>query len=105
MAKKLQNTVVRQVYYQITQDATTGEWLYRRAPFDLVFINGALHVRPWIGGINDQALTILAQDSQEDIDMWRQDIGYELLNPVVINECQMGDGSDNWMGMHAISNF
>ena len=104
MSKKLTNSVVRQVYYMIGKDSTTGEKLYRRAPFDVVLINGAVHVRPWIGGMNDQALTALAQDSQEDRDMWRQDIGYDLLNPIVINENQMGDGSDNWIGLHSISN-
>ena len=104
MGKKLANSFVREVFYQIKQD-TDGTMVYRRAPFDLVMINGVVHVRPWVGGMNDQALTALAQDSQEDRDMWRMDIGYEIFNPVVIGEHQMGDGSDNWMGLHSISNI
>lgn len=105
MGKKLQNTVVKQVFFRIGKDSTTGEFLYRRAPFDAVFINGTLHVRPWIGGMNDQALGLIAADSQEDRDMWRQDIGYESIESIIIDECQMGDESDTWMGLHRISNF
>jgi hypothetical protein len=105
MSRKLNNSVVRQVFFMIGKDSNTGEPMYRRAPFDVVLINGAVHVRPWIGGMNDQALSALAQDSQEDKDMWRQDIGYELLNPIILNENQMGDGSDNWMGLTSVSNI
>jgi hypothetical protein len=79
--------------------------VYRRAPFDLVYIAGALHIRPWVGGMNDQALTQLAQDSQEDRDQWRMDIGYTTTPPVMMSEHEMGDGSDNWMGLHFIGNI
>jgi hypothetical protein len=105
MAKKLSGTVVQEVFYLIGKDATTGQKLYRRAPFDVVYINGGLHVRPWVGGMTDQALSLLAADTQEDKDMWRMDLGYELVNPIVMNENQMGDMSDNWMGLHAVSNI
>ena len=105
MAKKLENTIVQPVYYKVRRDDTSGEMLYRKAPFEVVHIAGAVHVRPWVGGMNDQALTLLAADSAEDQSMWRMDIGYELLNPIVLNENQVGDGSDNWIGLHSISNI
>ena len=105
MAKKLDNTIVQSVYYRVRRDDTSGEMLYRKAPFELVMIAGMLHILPWVGGMNDQALTLLAADSAEDQNMWRMDIGYETLNPVVLTENQMGDGSDSWLGLHSISNI
>lgn len=106
MAKVITNAVTQPIYYQIGQDQTTGKMLYRRAPFDAVLINGAIHVQPSIGGATDSALLALGINTAEDQSMWRGDIGgYELLEPIVLNECQMGDGSDNWIGLHAISNI
>lgn len=104
MARKLEGVFMRQVYYFVNQDATTGQKVYRRAPFNLAIINGGIHIHPWIGGMNDKALTQLALDAKEDRDMWRMDLGYDI-DPIFISEHQMGDGTDNWMGLHSISNI
>jgi len=104
MAKIFTNSNVQPVYYQMGKDATSGKMLYRRAPFDVVLINGKLHMQPRSIGPSDQAITQFAQGSTTDQDNWRDgDMGgYETLEPIVLNDNQMGDGSDNWIGLHSL---
>ena len=104
MAKIFTNSETRPVYFQIGKDGTTGKMLYKRAPFDVVLINGALHIQPRnCTASSEQAYTQYAQGSIEDQENWREnDIGgYETLEPIILNENQMGDGSDNWIGLHS----
>lgn len=105
MAKKLSNaTMVQAVYYQVGK-SNRGEDLFKTAPFEVVLIDGLVHIRPWIGGMTDAALGLLGADSSEDKGMWRMDIGYESVVPIILNESQVGDGSDSWIGLHQISNI
>ena len=103
MAKIHTNSFVQPVYFQVGKD-TTGQMLYRRAPFDVVRINGEVYIQPRSIGLSDQAVTQYAQGSVEDQDNWRDNDmgGYETLEPIVLNENQMGDGSDTWVGLHSI---
>ena len=104
MSQVFDNGELRPVYYKIK--TVNRKPQFRRAPFDVLVINGTPHIMPGSFGCTEkQALSRLAADSQEDRDMWRGDFAYETLSPIVIEEHQMGDGSDNWMGVTAISNF
>lgn len=106
MAKLFTQSYIRPVYYLMRKSDTDGKNLYQRAPFDVVVINGNVHVQPRSIGGSDAALAVLNYASAEDVALWRQDLGgYETLEPIVIDECQMGDMSDNWMGLNAVSNF
>src|SRR5512135_137953 len=105
MAKLFTNSVVQPVMYQVRRDDTTGAMLYKRAPFEVVYVSGVPHVQPRGNSISDQSLRVLAVDTQEDREMWRQDSGYELLDAIVVNEHQIGDGSDTWIGLHLISHI
>jgi len=105
MAKLFTNSYVRPVYFEAGE--SNGKKLFRRAPFDVVLINGQLFIQPTSAvGVTDHSLTALGNDSNEDKTLWRQDMGgYETLEPIVVNECQMGDGNDNWIGLHSIANI
>jgi len=107
MSKIFTNARTQPVYYQIGKDDTTGKTLYRRAPFDAVSINGQLFLQPRSCCLSDQAIVALGKGNAEDQDCWRgPDMGgYETLEPIVLNENQMGDGSDNWIGLHSIGNI
>lgn len=103
MAKIYTNSYVRPVYYPA--GVNNGQQVYRRAPFDVVVLNGKSLVQPRSLGLNKQAFAQLARDSAEDQANWREgDLGgYETLQPIILGEHQMGDGADNWMGLHKIS--
>ena len=103
MAKIFTNAETQPVYFQIGKDGTTGKMLYKRAPFDVVLINGTLNLQPRSIGPSDESLTQFGRDSAEDQNNWRENDlgGYETLEPIILNECQMGDGSDNWIGLHS----
>src|SRR5574340_1204067 len=106
MAKIYANNVTRPVYDDVGEK--NGQQLVRRAPFDVVLQDGKLFVQPRsIMSNSDQALVQLGRDHAEDQANWRDgDLGgYEILDPIVINENQMGDGSDNWMGLHSVANL
>lgn len=104
MAKLFTNSYIRPVYYQAGK--VDGKDVFRRAPFDAVVLDGNVYVQPTSYGSGGTAIGMLANDSAEDVALWRQDIGgYHTLEPIVVNECQMGDGCDNWIGLHAISNI
>lgn len=105
MAKIMENLLTRPVYYAM--DEKNGKKLFRRAPFDVVLQDGKLFIQPRSIGLSDQAFNQMGRDSAEDVQNWRDhDLGgYETLEPIVVGEHQMGDGSDNWMGLHKITNF
>lgn len=105
MGKLFTNSYVRPVYYAMGE--INGQKQYRRAPFDVVVIDGKPNIQPRAIGGSDAALGVLGYASAEDQVNWRDhDMGgYETLQPIVIDECQMGDGTDTWMGLNAISNF
>ena len=106
MAKIYANNVTRAVYYAMGEK--DGQKLFRRAPFDVVLQDGKLFIQPRsVQGCGDQALVQLGRDHAEDQANWRDsDLGgYEILEPIILNENQVGDGSDNWIGLHLIGNI
>lgn len=103
MSQVFSNGELYPVYYKIK--TVNGKGQFRRAPFDLLVINGAPNIMPRAMGMNNQSLGRIGADSAEDRDMWRGDFAYETLQPIIVEEHEMGDGSDNWKGMTAISNF
>ena len=104
MSKVFTNSYVRPVYYKA--GVVNGQQQYRRAPFDVAVINGCPHIQPRSIGGSDAALSLLGYASAEDQVAWRDNIGgYEVLQPIVMEENDMGDGADNWMGMNAVSNL
>jgi len=107
MSKIYSNQWTQPVYYQVGKDAVSGKMMFRRAPFDVVLINGKLHVQPRSAGLPDQAIVALGIGTAEDQANWRGEdmTGYETLEPIVVNENQMGDGADNWMGLHSFGNI
>jgi len=107
MGKIFSNVRTQPVYYQIGKDETTGKMNYRRAPFDAVLINGAIYIQPRSIGPSDQAIVALGIGTAEDQANWQgPDMGgYETLEPIIINENQVGDGSDNWFGLTSIGNL
>ena len=97
------NGELHPVYFAVTKRG--GKTMYRRAPFDVVVVDGNPHIQPRSIGSTDAALTNLnTAATNEDQITWRSDMAYETLEPYVIDENQMGDGSDNWIGMHSVSN-
>lgn len=102
MSQVFDNGVLHPVYYKIKE--VNGKAQFRRAPFDVLVINGAPHIMPQVGGAPNTALAPLATDG-ENLDMWRGDFAYETLEPIVVDECQVGDGSNTWLGMTKISNL
>lgn len=104
MSQVFSNAEVKPVYYKIKE--VNNKLQYRRAPFDVWVINGSPHIVPRSIGPSDSALSRLGADGAEAKDTWREgDFAYETLEFIVIEEHQMGDGSDNWMGMTSISNL
>ena len=104
MAKLFTNSFVRPVYYEMGQ--VDGQQTYRRAPFDLLFINGQMHIQPRSIMSSELALTALATVFDDELKSWREgDFGRETLQPIIIGEHEMGDGSDTWKGLHSISNL
>lgn len=104
MAKLFSNSYVRPVYFNAGK--VDGKKVYRRAPFDAVIINGNVFVQPTSTGMTNKSIDVLGLAGAEDISLWRQDIGgYETLEPIIVEECEMGDGRDNWIGLHAVSNL
>lgn len=106
MAKIFDNSYTRAVYYKA--GTMNGRDVYRRAPFDLVVINGSPHVQPHSIDTPASAFARLTTNSGcnlEDTLYWRGgDIGrYEVLDPVIVDECQMGDSEDTFFGLHAMS--
>lgn len=104
MGKVNTNSYVRPVYFRAGE--VNGQQMFRRAPFDVVITDGKTLIQPRSIGPGDQAYVQMGRDSAEDVQNWRDhDLGgYETLQPIVIEEHQMGDGSDNWMGLHKLSN-
>ena len=106
MATLFENVVIRPVYYERGTLKNDQKKKYVRAPFDMVVINGEPHFRPTSpGGQETEALGLLASNDLEVLAMWRNDLGYETLEPIVLQEHEMGDGSDSWKGMNAFSNL
>jgi len=106
MATILENVVIHPVYYERGTLKNDQKKKYVRAPFDVVVINGNMHFEPTgPGGNESQAIGLLANADLEVLAMWRQDLGYETLEPIVLQEHEMGDGSDSWKGMNAFSNL
>lgn len=103
MSQVFNDGELRPVYYKIK--TVNGKGQFRRAPFDVLMIGGAPHIMPRSEGLSDQSLTRVNADSQEDRDMWRNDFAYETLEPIIMEEHEMGDMSDSWKGMTAISNL
>ena len=106
MAKIFTNSYVRPVYYAM--GTVDGQKLFRRAPFDVAVINGQTTIQPRsIMSNSDQAWNQLAKTAADELDNWRDgDLGgLETLEPIVINENQMGDWSDSWMGLHRFDNI
>lgn len=105
MSKLFTNSYMRPVYYERGENA--GQKVFKRAPFDVLVIDGTPHVQPRTIGGTDKAFTMLGVDNVIDQDKWRDhDIGgYETLQPIVVGEHQMGDGTDNWIGMVAFGNI
>lgn len=103
MAKIFSNSFVQPVYYLVRK--SDNQQLVKRAPFDVVKINGMAFIQPRSIGLPDQALNAFNLGSVEDQNNWRDaDMGgYEILDPIVLNENQLGDGADNWIGLHSIS--
>jgi hypothetical protein len=104
MSRIFSNSITQPVYYKAGQQG--GRDVFLRAPFDVVKINGALHVQPRSIGLPDQAFAMLNSGNTADQAMWRSDMaGFEILHPIVLDENQMGDGTDNWMGLNAVSDL
>ena len=106
MGKVFTNSIIQPVYYKIGKDSVTGQMQYRRAPFDVIKINGVTCVQPRSDGIHPHSLAQLGRDRAEEQNNYRDgDMGYETLEPIILNENQVGNGSDNWVGLHKISNL
>ena len=106
MATLFDNVTVHPVYYERGLLKNNQKKKYVRAPFDMVVINGEPHFRPTSpGGRETEALGLLSSGDLEVLAMWRNDIGYETLEPIVLQEHEMGDGSDSWKGVNAFSNL
>lgn len=106
MAKIFTNSYVRPVYYNAGD--VNGQKVFRRAPFDVAVIDGQTNLQPRsIMGTGDQAFTQLGRDRADEIGAWRDNDlgGLETLEPIVLNENQMGDWSDSWMGLHRFDNI
>lgn len=86
---------IHDVYYDAGLDTTTGQRRYVKAPFQIVKINGVIHVRPK----NDMDPTMfgtLAITDDEQTRMAADDLGYYGL-PVVVAENELGSiTTDNW---------
>jgi hypothetical protein len=105
MSEVFANGVIHPVYYKIK--VANGKPQFRRAPFSVLKVQGQpLQMIMGIqSSVNDQAIARLAADQAEDQDMLRNDFAYESIEPIVLEENQLGDGSDNWIGMSKISNY
>lgn len=102
MSQVFDNGELRPVYYKVK--TVNGKPQFRRAPFDVLVIDGKWCLKPVSLGFSDQAINRLGVDSLEDRDLWRGDLAYETLSPVIVDENVMGDGSDSWMGKFAMNN-
>lgn len=104
MSQVFANGELRPVYYKIK--TVDGKGQYQRAPFDVMVVNGCPYISPRSIGVPDAALGRLGVDGAEAKDTWREgDFCYETLEPIILEKHQMGDGSDNWVGLNAISDF
>ena len=72
-----------------------------------MLINGVPHIRPTtvIGSNSDACFALTGGVDAEMIANWRNDFGYETLEPIILDESQMGDGADTWIGLNSISNL
>ncbi len=102
MSQVFSNGELKSVYYKIK--VVNGKTQFRRAPFDVLIIDGCPHIMPRVETLSDQALGRLS-DLGEDRDLVRGDWAYNTLEHIVIEEHEMGDMSDNWKGLNAVSNF
>lgn len=104
MANVLSNSYLRPVYFPA--GTINGQKLFRRAPFDVMVIRGVPHIQPRNIGIADSALNILGKDNLENRMNWREaDFAYESLEPIIIEEHVLGDGSNSWIGLNSIGNL
>ena len=73
-----------------------------QAPFDVVTINGVLYLQPRSFRYDSPAVAQTSVVDADQVELARQDCFFTDINPVVVNECEMGckDDSVSWKGMH-----
>ena len=101
MAQIYTNSSIGRVFFQVGRNPNSvHEMRAVKAPFDLVKINGKTYLQPCSFIMSSSAMVSQGVDNDaETAFMLRQEF-YDNTEPVVIRANQMGDLSDNWMGMN-----
>lgn len=102
---------VTEVWYKAGNFKVSKKDKFLKAPFNIITLPANLgsttiietYVMPTTisGDITNGAGLLAGDTNDNEMRLGRGSMGYSNLNPIVIDENEMGDLSDNWKGLHS----
>jgi hypothetical protein len=99
MSQTYKHSKIQDAYYPKGNFTDSQTPKFIKAPFQAVTIDGVLYLMPGMSCMSSLAASQVDSDDLEAAMMLGQDY-YSSMEPIVVPENRMGDGIDDWIGMH-----